>query len=197
MVVVCAVLLFALWLAAFRVRATMALDLRLYDVFWRPGDGAAAAAATRLVALGNPWVFPWLAAGVLSIAAVRRRFEPALAGAAVMVGAGITTQLLKWLTAEPRAFVEPVSWPSGHETAICSLAVALVLVVPPGRRLVAALAGAGLAAGVALGILLLGTHHPSDLLGAWLVVAGWTAGVLHAGPAVLARARERGVALHG
>ena len=58
-----------------------------------------------------------------------------------MLGAGVTTQFLKPLLAVQRDFpvwhfMGPEAYPSGHTTAVMSLALALVIVAPP--RLAAA-----------------------------------------------------------
>ena len=56
-----------------------------------------------------------------------------------------------------------------------SLAMALVLVVPPSLRWVAAALGSAYAIGVGVAVILLDWHRPSDVLGAYLVTAAWTA----------------------
>ena len=70
----------------------------------------------------------------------------ALAIVAILLGANVTTQLLKPLLAHPRATrsarrhrrSSPASWPSGHATAAMSLALCVVLAAPgaaaPARR---------------------------------------------------------------
>jgi membrane-associated phospholipid phosphatase len=116
----------------------------------------------------------------------------AIAAVAVVVGANVTTQLLKGLLAHPRyqPYVEthqPWSdaFPSGHATAAASIALALVLAAPRRLRPVAALAGAGFALAVGVAVVILQWHFASDVAGAYLVVACW-------GFAALAALRLRG-----
>jgi len=99
----------------------------------------------------------------------------------VVAGANVTTQLLKVVLEHTRnkawehGFSMPwsTSFPSGHTTAAASIAVALLLVVPAGYRLLAVGVGAALTGVVGLAVVILGWHYPSDVLGALLVVAIW------------------------
>lgn len=104
----------------------------------------------------------------------------ALAAAVVVVGANVTTQLLKGLLAHPRyqPYVEthqPWSdaFPSGHATAAASIGVALVLAAPRRWRLPAALVGGGFALAVGAAVVVLQWHFASDVAGAYLVTAAW------------------------
>jgi membrane-associated phospholipid phosphatase len=123
------------------------------------------------------------AAGVLigMIALRQGRVALAAVAALLIVGANVTTQLLKALTARPDLGIEVVrlvagnSLPSGHTTVAASVAVALVLVVPPSRRSLATLVGAGYAALVGVATVLAGWHRPSDAVAALLVVGAWAA----------------------
>lgn len=109
------------------------------------------------------------------------RRREVLAAVVVVAGANVTTQALKAVLehARNKAFEHgfglpwPNSFPSGHTTAAASIAVALLLVVPAGYRLLAAGVGAALTAAVGLAVVILGWHYPSDVLGALLVVATW------------------------
>ena len=101
---------------------------------------------------------------------------------AILLGANVTTQLLKPALADPRAAstctasrsIYPGSWPSGHSTASMSLALCCVLVVGPRLRPLAALLGAGYAIAVGYALVALGYHLPSDVLGGYLVAATFT-----------------------
>ena len=81
--------------------------------------------------------------GSLIVAALlAKRYRQAALAFTVMLGAGVTTQILKPLLAVQREypawhFMGPEAYPSGHTTAVMSLALALVIVAP------IALAGAG------------------------------------------------------
>ena len=81
------------------------------------------------------------------IAALRRRWSLAVQVAVLMIGANLTTQVLKkWVLYRPDLGVEADygnTLPSGHTTAAASVSAALLLVVPPRARPWAAVLGAG------------------------------------------------------
>jgi membrane-associated phospholipid phosphatase len=117
------------------------------------------------------------------IALVRRRIALAFAAVVLIAGSNLTTQILKHgELSRPEYGFDP-SWghanslPSGHATVAASVAVALVLVLPPRLRGTAALVGAAYAALTGVATLSAGWHRPSDAVGAFLVVGGWAAGV--------------------
>jgi len=124
-------------------------------------------------------------AAIVAIAVARRRLHLALVAALVVAGANATSELAKHVVLGRPDLTNPnplgPSFPSGHTTVAMSLAVALVLVVPPHRRAVAALIGLGYAAAVGVGVVTAGWHRPSDVMGAFLVVTAWAS----AGTAVL------------
>ena len=93
----------------------------------------------------------------------------------------MTTQLLKPLLAAPRPItllefpvVAAASWPSGHATAVMSLALCSVLAAQARLRPFVAALGAAFAVAVCYSFLELGWHYPSDVLGGFLVAAAWT-----------------------
>jgi membrane-associated phospholipid phosphatase len=116
------------------------------------------------------------------IALARRRVV--LAGVAILliVGSNVTTQFLKYIAIHrpdlgvENANISVNSMPSGHTTVAASVAVALVLVVPPRLRGLAAVLGAGYAALTGVATLSAGWHRPSDAVAALIVVGGWAAG---------------------
>jgi hypothetical protein len=121
----------------------------------------------------------YLAAIPVLIALIRRRPRVAAALAAVMLGANVTTQLLKPLLAHPRAAggaspIAAASWPSGHATAAMSLALCFVIAAPSRLRPWAAAAGAAFAVAVSFSFLTLAWHFPSDVFGGFLVATMWT-----------------------
>lgn len=98
----------------------------------------------------------------------------------LLVGAtSVSSQLLKALLAYPRAGgagfarVDPAAFPSGHATASMALAIALVIVMPPRLRSAAAVLGSTLALGVSFSVVSMGWHFPSDVIGGYLLAAGW------------------------
>lgn len=125
-----------------------------------------------------------LAAAILVIgfiALMRRRALLAAAATLLIVGANVTTQLLKYGIERPELGIDMAragagnSLPSGHTTVAASVAVALVLVLPAQVRGLAALVGAGYAALAGVATLSAGWHRPSDAVAAMLVVGVWAA----------------------
>jgi membrane-associated phospholipid phosphatase len=135
--------------------------------------------ATHVAQLVDPAMFAVLAASVVAIGLLRGQLRAAIAAGVAIVGANLTTQVLKPLLATQRpqvhgAAIDAAAWPSGHTTAAMSLALALVLVSAPRLRPLAAAGGGLLVAGVVYSILLLGWHYPSDVVGGFLVALAWT-----------------------
>ena len=105
----------------------------------------------------------------------------ALAVAVLLVVTGATTQVLKHLLAQPRLEdwlqwrqLDATSWPSGHSTAVMTIALCAVIVTPPALRTAAVVLGGACAVGVGYALLVLGWHYPSDVLGGFLVAGFWT-----------------------
>jgi membrane-associated phospholipid phosphatase len=126
----------------------------------------------------NPLPGAALLAAIVVLGLVVGRRREALAGAALVVGATLTTEVLKVLLAHQR--LDPTltahqlgapAFPSGHATGAMALALAAVLVAAPRLRPLAAGAGAAYAIAVSTSILILGWHFPSDVFGGMLVAA--------------------------
>lgn len=130
------------------------------------------------------------------IAVLRRRPGVALLVVLLIAGANLTTQVLKFaiLSRPDLGNSGPAhnTLPSGHTTVAMSVAVALVLVVPPAVRGLAAVVGAAFAAVMGVATLSAGWHRPSDAVAACLVVGGWAA-VLGAGAAAVTPAPATGI----
>jgi membrane-associated phospholipid phosphatase len=115
----------------------------------------------------------------MGIALLRRRWGLAVQVAFLVVGANVTTQLVKhdvlgrenliggW-TAEN-------SLPSGHTTVAGSVAAAVLLVVPRQARPLVAVLGAAYTAATGVSTLVGQWHRPSDVVAAVLVVLAWGA----------------------
>ncbi|HEY6396627.1 MAG TPA: phosphatase PAP2 family protein [Solirubrobacteraceae bacterium] len=171
------------WLLAFHVAVFQDADQSIFLGFFQlHSRGGIYAIANRVAQLANPKPFVVFAGAILAIALLRKRLRAAVAISAILLGANLTTQLLKPLLAQPRAssllhgyiYISPASWPSGHATAAMSLALCCVIAVPArGRAIVAAL-GALFAVAVSYSFLTLGWHYPSDVFGGFLVAAAWT-----------------------
>jgi membrane-associated phospholipid phosphatase len=150
--------------------------------------------AEGLVHLMDPRPYAVFGAGLVAIALLRGRHRLALALPVVLIGAPLTSEVLKPLLAasRPDGWLEErigvASWPSGHATAALALALCAILVAPRRLRPAVAVLGALLAIAVAYGILILAWHFPSDVLGGFLVATIW---VLLAVAAMLAAERRR------
>lgn len=136
---------------------------------------------------GDP--LPQLALLVIACLLALRWGRPrhAVAAIVLVVGANLTTQILKAVLSHPRyqlalgyRQVSSTSFPSGHATAALAIAYAFVLIVPSAWKGWALLAG--LAFGFALGcsVVALHYHYPSDVLGGWLIASAWFFGVVAA-----------------
>lgn len=136
---------------------------RVVDVLSRTLDG------TSLASL----VLVCLAAA--AIGAVRRRFDLAAGAAVLVLGANITTQLLKIRLARPDldGFPAPNSFPSGHTSAAAAVAFALVLVLPAAIRGLVALTGAAYVTVIAVATVWAEWHRPSDTIASLLIVLAW------------------------
>ena len=124
-----------------------------------------------------------VATGIIGfIALARRRVMLAMVATLLVAGANLTTQALKHaLIHRPDLGIDSDvvginSLPSGHTTVAASVAVALVLVLPPRLRGTTALLGAGYAALTAVATLSAGWHRPSNAVAALIIVGGWAAG---------------------
>lgn len=131
---------------------------------------------------------------VAAIGMIRHRLDLAVAAAVLVIGANVTTQLLKMRLDRPDldGFPAPNSFPSGHTTAATSVAFALVLVLPHAIRGMVALIGAGYVAVIAVATVWAEWHRPSDTAAAMMIVLAW--GALLSAVLRLARIRRPGPA---
>ncbi|MEU4480193.1 phosphatase PAP2 family protein [Micromonospora sp. NPDC023966] len=115
------------------------------------------------------------------IALIRGRKALAVTATLLIAGANVSTQLLKHYLGRPDFGIDPEraaagnSLPSGHTAVAASVAVALILVLPPKLRVAGAFLGAGYAAAAGVATLSAGWHRPSDAVAAFLVVGAWAA----------------------
>ncbi|MGH3094851.1 MAG: phosphatase PAP2 family protein [Streptosporangiales bacterium] len=129
-----------------------------------------------------------LLAAVIAVAIVgllRRRYLLAAATSALVLGANITTQVLKHVVLHRPDLGVSLSGgiigapsntlPSGHTTAAASVAVAFTLVVPPRLRAPVGVLGGAYAALTGMATLTAGWHRPSDAIAAYIVVGIWAA----------------------
>ena len=128
--------------------------------------------------LADPVPFALIGIVLVGIALVRRGPIGALAAGVTLLGANVTTQILKPLLANPRGTfgeygVATEAFPSGHATAAMSLALVAIVIASPRVRPLVAIVGAGFALAVGFAIVSLDWHFPSDVAGGYLVAAGW------------------------
>ena len=198
---ICAGLLVLTWFAAMHVGFVERADASVLRGFaGLQGRSHVDELASRLASLCDPRPYVLLCAIPVGLAIARRRPRTLAAVALILLGANLTTALLKPLLAHPRLDAHTLglgasathgSWPSGHATAAMALALCCVLAAPGrGRPYVAAL-GAGFAVAVSYSFLTLKWHYPSDAVGGFLIAATWTSLVA---AAVLFLERRRGLA---
>ena len=194
-----------LWLAAFHVgfveRADHKVLLAFYNLTSLYERHRVYLIASFMASLCEPPRLVFLAAVPVVVALTRRRPQDAGAVLVLLVGANLTTLVLKHVLPEPFLSVpSPVPYPrfpSGHSTAAMSLALALTLVAPARLRPLIGGLGAVFAAGVGYALLTLGSHYPTDVFGGFLVATTWallTAGALFAFEGHLGRSARSAVA---
>lgn len=170
------------WFASYGVGVTSRADRGVQQGFIGLDDTRAAELAERVAHLVDPRPFAIMAAALVAVALIRRRPRLALAAGVILAGANVTTQILKRVTVEPRAYdlatwsggMGDELWPSGHTTAVMTLVLCLILVSSHRLRPVVAALGALFVVAVVYSIMLLAWHLPSDVLGGFLVATGWT-----------------------
>jgi membrane-associated phospholipid phosphatase len=175
-------LLIITWYLAFHVGLFERADQSIFRGFAGLHRPRVDRAAHFIAHLCNPNPYVYFAAVPVLVALVRRRPRLAIAIGAIILGANVTTQVLKPLLAEPRASslfdglspVAAASWPSGHATAAMSLALCSVLAAPARLRPAVAALGAAFAVAVSYSFLTLSWHYPSDVFGGFLVAGTWT-----------------------
>jgi membrane-associated phospholipid phosphatase len=175
-------LLLVTWYAAFHIGFLERADGQILSGFSGISRPRIDSITNWIASLCNPKPYVLLAAIPVIVALLRGRIERAVAIFGILLGANLTTQLLKPLLAQTRittqvagnAHVSSASWPSGHATAAMALALCAVLAAPARYRPRVAAVGAAFAIVVSYSFLELGWHYPSDVLGGFLVAVTWT-----------------------
>jgi membrane-associated phospholipid phosphatase len=181
------------WAVAFQTAAGARLDAAVLDGFTGFRDSRLEPLASLAVSLADPLPYAVMALLIAMLAVARGRPRHALLVIAVAVAAPVTTEMLKPLATVRRPAPTPEfapavdGWPSGHMTAAMTLALCLVLVAPARLRPSAAALGGLFAVAEGYGVLVLGWHYPSDVVGACAIATGWLA----LGVAVAGVVRER------
>ena len=177
----CLVALVAVWAVAYLAPFGRWLDdvtlMGFVDLHSRGIDRL----ATGVVRLADPQPFLVAGAALVAVALARSRPRTAAVVPLILLGANLTTQLLKPELAHPRmtsiladTHIQAASWPSGHATGAMSLALCAVLVSSPRLRPLIAALGGTFAVAVGYATLVLAWHLPSDVLAGFLVATLWT-----------------------
>lgn len=118
-----------------------------------------------------------VAAGCVFVALLRGRPRTGAAAAAVLLGANLTTQVLKHSGLDRPDFGLGTlnSLPSGHTTVVASAVGAALLVAPGVLRPVVALAGGFATTLTGASTIVAGWHRPADVVAALAVALIWTA----------------------
>jgi membrane-associated phospholipid phosphatase len=182
----CAAGLALLALLAIGVEAGRHLDARLFSHLTEdPRVVEGGGLANAVAALADPLPMVAMLVVACAVAVLGGRPSDALAALLVVVGANLTTQLLKFALAHPRVKTaigadpfEPNTFPSGHTTAAASLAIAYAFAVPDRLRGLAAALGTAFALAVGASVVAIAWHYPSDVIGGLLVASTWGFAVL-------------------
>lgn len=167
------------WFAAFHVGFLIRTDHSILAGFAGLQRPAVDGPANFIAQLCDPQPYVYLAVLPVLVALVRGRPRVAVMIGAVMLGANVSSQVLKPLLAAPRGpglpgpFVQAASWPSGHATAVMTLVLCAVIAAPARWRPVVAAFMSAFAIAVCYAFLSLGWHLPSDVLGGFEVAAVW------------------------
>ena len=116
---------------------------------------------------------------LVGVAVIRQRYAAAGAAATLVLGANLTTQVMKAVTERAdHGYLTVESFPSGHATVVVSLVFAALLVAPDASRTTVSLVGSGAITVTAAAMLVASWHRPSDIIGALLVSLVWGTAVL-------------------
>jgi membrane-associated phospholipid phosphatase len=168
------------YLLAFDSARGAAFDARVFEASTAQGEAPRVETASRAVIdTVDVASLVLLGGGIVAVALARRRLDVAVAAGALLVGANVTTQVLKpalyrldpFGTAHERTLHG--SFPSGHSTVATSIALALVLAAPVALKLPAALLGSAYAWAMGISLMVQGGHYPSDVAGGYLVAGAW------------------------
>jgi membrane-associated phospholipid phosphatase len=175
---VCALILLAL--LAYKVDPIQRLDATAFSRLAVADGTRISSLASAITHLADLPALLLMLAGICGYAVFRGRPRGAVAAVAVVAGANLTTQILKVALAHPR--YQPIlgwdqlnsaAFPSGHATAAASIALALIFVVPRRNLVPAAVFGAAYVFAIAVSVLVLSWHYPSDVAGGVIVALGW------------------------
>jgi membrane-associated phospholipid phosphatase len=152
----------------------------------RPADPAASSEAEAMLSAVTIPTLLLVSLVAALIAAAQGRPRLGVVAFLAVAGANVTTQLLKEVVIERADLLGgmfyplPNSFPSGHTTAVASLAVASVLVAPPVVRLPVSVATTVIAIVFGIATIEAGWHRMADAVGGFCIAVAW-GGALGAG----------------
>lgn len=156
------------------------LDLHGLEGFMSANQGPIDTLSWAATQAGDPRQVALAALVLAALAVVRGRPRVALLVLVFIAATSVSGQLLKELLAHPRPQpaganlgLGPEAFPSGHATAVMSLALACVLAAPRRARPAAALLGSLPALATGAAVVANGGHYPSDVLGGYLLASAW------------------------
>lgn len=142
-------------------------------------DSLTGITGTLLGAVSVPFLV-LVVAGAVLVSLLQRRWSIAVAAIVLLVGANLTTQVLKDQLSRPPDDASALglnSFPSGHATVAASIAAAALLVVPVRWRPTIALLGALMSSAIGISTMIgsqdVAWHRGSDVVAAMLITAMW------------------------
>lgn len=114
------------------------------------------------------------------LAVLRRRYAAAVGALVLVIGANVTTQVLKRSVFDrpDLGHLSLNSLPSGHTTVVTSVVLAGLLVAPHVARTLVAAIGAFATTLTGASTVVAGWHRPSDVLAAYTVCLAWGAAIV-------------------
>lgn len=139
-----------------------------------------------LTQLGGVWGVFVLSMTGIALLWRRRMYRMATLLAASVGGAALLNLLLKTFFQRARPALwerlvmeDSYSFPSGHAMASSALALSFIVICWPTRwRYVSIICAVLYIALIGFSRLYLGVHYPTDVLGGWIVSAGWVVAVV-------------------
>lgn len=179
-VAVCAGLFIVLLVVAYLSPEARRVDANAVRGFVQIPEAHGETFAERAASLGDAPTVALVALVLAAVAVLRGRPRIALAVLVLVLATSLSSQLLKAVLAYPREpdLVNLAAFPSGHSTAAMTLALCGVLVSPARLRPLAGVVGLAYALAVAFGVVSLGWHFPSDVVGGYLLATGWALAVV-------------------